>query len=263
MHFQVGSEGRSGGRARRSWLRLVASPFALVAAILCRRAAIVHINTSLNAKAYWRDLATCWWRSCGARVVLYQVHGGRCRTLRRRPACSRACRARRCGCPTWSWCCRGRSSRPTARSSPGQHVVVLPNGIDCAPFLPCDRGAAGPPTSRCGSSTSARLAREKGLLETLQALRARARRGRATRASSIAGNGPEAGGLRALRDGCGIGARVSFAGPVFGEDKVSLLAEADVLVLPSYSEGLPYALLEAMAAGVVPIATRSARFPTW
>jgi len=36
---------------------------------------------------------------------------------------------------------------------------------------------------------------------------------------------------------------------------VQLLAQADALALPSYSEGLPYSLLEAMAAGVVPIAT--------
>jgi glycosyltransferase involved in cell wall biosynthesis len=48
---------------------------------------------------------------------------------------------------------------------------------------------------------------------------------------------------------------VSFVGPAYGEHKARLLAQADVLLLPSYSEGLPYALLEAMAAGVVPVVT--------
>src|SRR5690606_28601527 len=47
-----------------------------------------------------------------------------------------------------------------------------------------------------------------------------------------------------------------FAGPAFGEEKARLLSQSDVLLLPSYGEGLPYALLEAMAAGVVPVGTR-------
>jgi glycosyltransferase involved in cell wall biosynthesis len=43
---------------------------------------------------------------------------------------------------------------------------------------------------------------------------------------------------------------VQFVGPVAGEQKTRLLQAADVLLLPSYSEGLPYALLEAMASGM-------------
>src|SRR5205085_11381091 len=50
-------------------------------------------------------------------------------------------------------------------------------------------------------------------------------------------------------------------GPVFGADKVKLLSGSDVLLLPSYSEGLPYALLEAMAAGVPVIATPVGAIP--
>ena len=34
-----------------------------------------------------------------------------------------------------------------------------------------------------------------------------------------------------------------------------------MLLLPSYSEGLPYALLEAMAAGVVPVVTPVGAIP--
>jgi glycosyltransferase involved in cell wall biosynthesis len=44
--------------------------------------------------------------------------------------------------------------------------------------------------------------------------------------------------------------RVTFAGPVFGNLKLSLLRAATVFVLPSYSEGFPIAALESLAAGV-------------
>ena len=55
---------------------------------------------------------------------------------------------------------------------------------------------------------------------------------------------------------------MSFAGAIFGEAKLRLLAQADVLMLPSYHlEGLPYALLEGMAAGLVPIVTRVGAIP--
>jgi len=76
VHFQVGSEGRNEG-ALGKLLRLVVSPFALAATILFRHVALVHINSSLNRRAYWRDLAYLFVaKAMGARV-LYQVHGGK------------------------------------------------------------------------------------------------------------------------------------------------------------------------------------------
>ncbi|WDF72873.1 glycosyltransferase [Novosphingobium sp. KACC 22771] len=50
--------------------------------------------------------------------------------------------------------------------------------------------------------------------------------------------------------------RIEFLGPVFGEAKQALLEEARFMVLPSLSEGLPMAILEAWAAGMPTIMTR-------
>src|SRR5205823_1799964 len=74
---RLGVAARETARLRFALVRLALSPFSLAAAILKSDAELVHINSSLNAKAYWRDLAyLVIAKLCGARV-LYQVHGGR------------------------------------------------------------------------------------------------------------------------------------------------------------------------------------------
>jgi len=49
--------------------------------------------------------------------------------------------------------------------------------------------------------------------------------------------------------------RFELLGVVGGRAKADALAAADVFVLPSYAEGMPMAILEAMAAGMAIIAT--------
>jgi len=259
LHFQVGSEGRNEGAAGRM-LRLLASPFALALAIAVRGAAIVHLNTSLNRRAFWRDavylLAA---RACGVRVVL-QVHGG---ALPRE-----FCRGR-------AWLAalvRGalrladavvvlaRSELDAYREFvPDRYVVSIPNAIDGARFtVQARRGSE--PGSALRLAYVGRLARGKGLDELLQGLKlARAQGARARLA--IAGSGPEERRLRRLAAECGLGGDAVFVGPVRGERKLALLAAADVAVLPSYSEGLPVALLEGMAAGLPVIATPVGAIP--
>jgi glycosyltransferase involved in cell wall biosynthesis len=104
-----------------------------------------------------------------------------------------------------------------------------------------------------------RLVREKGLYELLQGL-ALARRQGVAAELVIAGTGPEAARLQQAAVAQGLEG-VSFLGPVYGAAKMTLLERADVFVLPSYAEGLPYALLESMAAGVPVIATRVGGIP--
>ena len=74
-HFQVGSEGRDEGRLGR-WIRLAASPIALFFTIVFRHVDVLHLNTSLNPRAYWRDVAYLLVAKLLRARVLYQVHGG-------------------------------------------------------------------------------------------------------------------------------------------------------------------------------------------
>jgi len=60
---------------------------------------------------------------------------------------------------------------------------------------------------------------------------------------------------RSLSDRLGIAAYVEFPGWLSSGDCEKLLAKSDVFVLPSYNEGLPMALLEAMGWGMPVIST--------
>jgi glycosyltransferase involved in cell wall biosynthesis len=69
----------------------------------------------------------------------------------------------------------------------------------------------------------------------------------------VIGDGPEGEHLRAHADRLGVLEHVSFLG--HRRDVESLLPVGDVLVLPSHSEGMSNAVLEAMACGLAVVAT--------
>lgn len=75
----------------------------------------------------------------------------------------------------------------------------------------------------------------------------------------LVGLGPLEDELRALAAGLGVADRVVFAGS--RDDVFALLPGLDVFALSSRFEGLPIALLEAMASGVAPVATRVGGIP--
>jgi glycosyltransferase involved in cell wall biosynthesis len=77
--------------------------------------------------------------------------------------------------------------------------------------------------------------------------------------------GPDEGGYRATVEGLirelDLNGCVTLTGPVTGPSKLALLRSADVFVLPSYSEGVPVAVLEAMACRVPAVVTRESNIP--
>lgn len=50
--------------------------------------------------------------------------------------------------------------------------------------------------------------------------------------------------------------KVSFTGWIHGKEKMYYLSQSDIFILPSYAEGMPNSLMEAMASGVAGIATK-------
>jgi glycosyltransferase involved in cell wall biosynthesis len=240
-------------------VRLLAGPLQVAHAVLARRAALVHVNTAFTLRAFWRDLGyAILAKLCGARVV-WQVHGGALPQV--------FCRGRRLAAAFVRWVLHlpdavvvlSDADREAFRSFGGaRRLLALPNGIDCAPYAAL-RHDSPTPDRALRLLYLGRLVREKGLYELLEGLVLAQRQG-VTAELVVAGDGPEAAELRRAAAAHGL-ERVSFAGAVDGRGKQALLEWADVLALPSYAEGLPYALLESMAAGVPAIATRVGAIP--
>jgi len=260
VHFQVGSEGRRESVFGRLG-RLLISPLLLATAILRRDAALIHLNTALNIRAYWRDLAyLCVAKICGARVV-YQVHGGALpQRFFRNSGVLAAFLRKTLSLPDAVVVLAQSEFEAYRMFLPGRRIVHIPNGIDCGAY-PQYRRANCPSGEPLKLVYVGRLAQEKGLLEALEGLRLALTQG--VRAQLvIAGGGPEASYFQQRAEQLGLAGEVSFVGPIFGEKKIRMLAESDAFVLATYHpEGLPYALLEAMASGLPVITTRIGAIP--
>lgn len=78
---------------------------------------------------------------------------------------------------------------------------------------------------------------------------------------TIVGDGSERAKLEAIVSSLGLDNRVVFIGALNQQQVAVRMAEADVFVLPSFAEGLPVVLMEAMASGLPVIATSVAGTP--
>lgn len=103
------------------------------------------------------------------------------------------------------------------------------------------------------------ITREKGVLDLLEACR----RLVPDHAFSLtlAGDGAADEEARTFVERHGLSERVCFRGLVQGAELEAALREADILVLPSWREGLPNAMIEAMAAGLAVIVSSVGNVP--
>jgi glycosyltransferase involved in cell wall biosynthesis len=148
---------------------------------------------------------------------------------------------------------------------PPERVAVVRSGVDCERYrrTPAARTAIrselGIPADELLFVTVANFGREKGhpvLVEAAGLLPSES----AERSRFLfVGDGPLLGEVRRLVEAKGLATRILFAGS--RQDIPAILSAADLFVLPSLSEGLPNALLEAMAGGLPVISTRVGGIP--
>lgn len=137
---------------------------------------------------------------------------------------------------------------------PPGRIEVLHNAVPGPETVPA-RNHDGP----CRILFLGVLGKRKGVPTLINALASPAMRARSWHAT-LAGNG-EVAETRDYAARLGLADRLSFPGWVDEDKARQLLAETDLLVLPSRNEGLPMAILEAMAWGLPVVSTPVGAIP--
>ncbi|MBB5019576.1 glycosyltransferase involved in cell wall biosynthesis [Chitinivorax tropicus] len=135
---------------------------------------------------------------------------------------------------------------------PQAKTVIFPNPIQLLPYIRADRDA-------CHVLFMGKLDANKGIYDLLRAIAELIKRFPDLRLS-VAGEGEREQVVALIRQ-LKLEAHVDLLGWVVGQQKSQLLASATVFVLPSYKEGMPMGILEAMSAGLPVVASRVGAVP--
>jgi glycosyltransferase involved in cell wall biosynthesis len=143
-----------------------------------------------------------------------------------------------------------------------ERIAIVPNGVDASLFHPGDRAQArrelGLPLDGRVVVYVGRLVRDKGVLDLLAAFATLAARDpRLTLV--LVGDGALRAECAAEAERMGPSLRLAGARPL--DEVPRWLAAADLFVLPSWNEGTPNVLLEALACGRRAVATRVGGIP--
>lgn len=126
-------------------------------------------------------------------------------------------------------------------------IPIIPNGIDLQSYKTLDRDWSFPRLLSVG-----RLVHQKGLDLAMRALGGLKEFDWEWR---IAGDGPQQAALQSLAEELGIGDRVIFLGWQSREQLTECYRRANIFLFPSRHEGMPNAMLEAMASGLPVLAS--------
>ena len=133
--------------------------------------------------------------------------------------------------------------------APRARVELIPNGVDTARFVP-RRGRR--PEGPFRMLYVGRLSAEKNVKAAIEATAGLGASGRGAGAVTltVVGAGPLGDVLHDQAQSLGVVGRVDFLGVIDQRALPQTYAEADAFVLPSFTEGHPKALIEAMACGL-------------
>ncbi len=132
---------------------------------------------------------------------------------------------------------------------PTREFGVIPNGVDTRVFHPAPEGSSrGDNTIRL--ITVAQLIERKGIQHLIEAMAGMPAETRARLQADVYGSGPYETVLRERIEQAGLQDTMTLKGLADEEVLAPELRAADIFVLPTQQEGLPLALMEAMASGL-------------
>ncbi len=242
-----------GGAARRGGAGVLAL-LRFVTLLARGRVGLLHAHAATGLSFWRKAVFAALARTAGAPVVwhvhgaemhrFYAAHGtrGRARIRHQLEAAARVVVLSR------SWRDFVQDIAPRAR------VEIVVNHVQLPPVQDCRRPHAGLTVLFLGM-----LGQRKGIYDLLPAFKGVAQHVDGVRLL-VGGNGEVEQTAQMVRE-LGLTDTVEVLGWVSGEAKRALLAQADVFVLPSYNEGLPVSVLEAMSYGVPVISTRVGGIP--
>ena len=250
---------RDGGPADKVW-QAIKSLVALSLLLARRRVDLVHLHSSSGASFTRKALALALARLAGCPTV-FHVHGGAFKAvlegrsrrdwLRRHMLHWALEQADTVVALTPGW------ARELAASANIRRLRVVPNAPDLAALPRLGRRPNGDTRTILFLG---HLYREKGIFELVDAFAELASERKDVRLV-VAGEGSAAQALRRHVEAAGVDGLVTLPGWVGPAEKVRLLQHAACLVLPSYHEGLPLVVLEAMTAGVPVVASAVGGIP--
>ncbi|MGQ0542241.1 MAG: glycosyltransferase family 4 protein [Blastocatellia bacterium] len=254
VHFVAGR--KDGERIGPGWVvRQAGLPFRFLAALRREKPDLVHINTAFIKFAILRDCILSIIAKRAKCPILLHIHGG--------PYVAEASESRLVEWATKSMV--KTSDRAVVFSNveklclikryPDLRIDVLPNAISLDGIPAFEREDGEKKIIFFG-----RLNVSKGLVYILDACRLLREHGFKFRFECY-GAGPEEKSFVSEMTAL-LGENFYYGGVVKGVDKWKALSQADIFFLPSRDEGLPIALLEAMAVGCVPVASASGAVST-
>ena len=260
IHFQVGGQGGEETLIHRV-KRYLFSPISLAIRIIREKPDLVHINTSFDYKAFWRDAVYLMVSRSLRKKTIYQVHGGKLPDeLFGKSVVLNAFLKKFLQLPEAVVVLSEYEQSVYYRFARISNFKVIPNAIDLVPY----QGALGKEfkTPVLILAYLGALTLDKGLGEILEALNKLNKNKKNVKFEFlIAGSGDYETILRRQTEELGLQEKVKFLGPLFGEEKVQFWLKAHIFVFPTYREGLPYSLLESLASGTPVITTRVGAIP--
>jgi glycosyltransferase involved in cell wall biosynthesis len=225
---------------------------------LRRRPDVVHIHFASNASSVRKMLLARLALARGAKVVMH-AHGGLYRNYWERMSRARRAATLRVLQRVHSLIVLGESWREFFEKVgvPREKIVVLPNPVVLPKALP--RRLVRPHVHLVYLGL---IAHNKGAFDLVEAIAQLPLEVLTRVRLVVAGNG-ETVRLREAVERLGIGHVVEVRDWISTAERDRLLASADMFVLPSYAEGLPMSLLEAMAWGLPVICTPVGSIPEY